>query len=182
MCFFCLVLSCDVLDQGLYLVCVHHPTAKKSVLFMCKIWGGIVRYFSTWNILHIHCTCTHQHMVRRCHCCLVPKRSFIVNCELHNLNCSTTNWKQKEMVLFQDLIFLAKCQKFGHNATPVMTIFVALSGCTRSGKSILAKMLEEHLDDVKVVHQDTWPGPLKMSLKRENIFFAWVLRLQVEMV
>eukprot|EP00434_Breviolum_minutum_P010890 symbB.v1.2.009602.t1/scaffold613.1/size180894/10 len=53
-----------------------------------------------------------------------------------------------------DLIFLAKCQKFGHNATPVMTIFVALSGCTRSGKSILAKMLEEHLDDVKVVHQD----------------------------
>ncbi|CAL1159345.1 unnamed protein product [Cladocopium goreaui] len=34
-----------------------------------------------------------------------------------------------------------------------MTI-VALSGCTRSGKSLLAKMLEKHLDDVKVVHQD----------------------------
>ena len=105
-----------------------------------------------------------QHLVLRCHCCLVPKRSFIVNCELHNLNFSTTNWKQKDMFLFQDLIFLAKCQKFGHKATSVsnfchrvMTIFVALSGCTRSGKSILAKMLEEHLDDVKVVHQDTWP-------------------------
>jgi uridine kinase len=34
-----------------------------------------------------------------------------------------------------------------------MTI-VALSGCTRSGKSLLAKMLEKRLDDVKVVHQD----------------------------
>ena len=34
-----------------------------------------------------------------------------------------------------------------------MTI-VALSGCTRSGKSLLAKILEKCLDDVKVVHQD----------------------------
>lgn len=66
-----------------------------------------------------------------------------------------------------------------------MTIFVALSGCTRSGKSILAKMLEEHLDDVKVVHQDTWPGPLKMrwiiakkkSLKRENML--WIFRISL---
>ena len=68
------------------------------------------------------------------------------------------------MFWFQDLIFLANMLHIGHNcnSSRLMTIFVALSGCTRSGKSILAKMLEEHLDDVKVVHQDTWPGPLKM--------------------